>query len=151
MQKFRKFTTFKIMVILCITLCIKSFGNFMRFAMISNLKRLDFKVLEMKSIKLKLVILKAKQLGNLLFPLWKTALPAICKCVLHDSWCTFSNVVCVVVQAWASTNFALEWVAGELKAKQSTFQNDSQVNFLTLKYERRDITETWCFSWLNSR
>ena len=41
----------------------------MRFAMISNLKRLDFKVLEMKSIKLKLVILKAKQLGNLLFPL----------------------------------------------------------------------------------
>ena len=33
----------------------------MRFAMISNLKRLDFKVLEMKSIKLKLVILKAKQ------------------------------------------------------------------------------------------
>ena len=102
--------------------------------MIPNLKRLDFKVLEMKSIKFysSNTTKKASQArlpGNLLFPLWKTALPAICKCVLHDSWCTFSNVVCVVVQAWASTNFALEWVAGELKAKQSTFQNDSQVNF----------------------
>ena len=113
MQKFRKFTTFKIMVILSITLCIKSFGNFMRFAMISNLKRLDFKVLEMKSIKLKLVILKAKQLGNLLFPLWKTALPAICKCVLHDSWCTFS--FSNVVQA----EEILHWNGFELKAKQS--------------------------------
>ena len=101
------------MVILCITLCIKSFGNFMRFAMISNLKRLDFKVLEMKSIKLKLVILKAKQLGNLLFPLWKTALPAICKCVLHDSWCTFS--FSNVVQA----DEILHWNGFELKAKQS--------------------------------
>ena len=101
------------MVILCITLCIKSFGNFMRFAMISNLKRLDFKVLEMKSIKLKLVILKAKQLGNLLFPLWKTALPAICKCVLHDSWCTFS--FSNVVQA----EEILHWNGFELKAKQS--------------------------------
>ena len=85
----------------------------MRFAMISNLKRLDFKVLEMKSIKLKLVILKAKQLGNLLFPLWKTALPAICKCVLHDSWCTFS--FSNVVQA----EEILHWNGFELKAKQS--------------------------------
>ena len=39
----------------------------MRFAMISNLKRLDFKVLEMKSIKLKLVILKAKQVSQAIF------------------------------------------------------------------------------------
>ena len=56
---------------------------------------------------------QASKPGNLLFPLWKTALPAICKCVLHDSWCTFS--FSNVVQA----EEILHWNGFELKAKQS--------------------------------